>query len=148
MLLHWQCLIEMNSSVSNWRFERYVLATYVCTISANQTKAGGRGNGKNFNIFLHLVWACCCTSSLQDFQCRSGYHREETEIDQEEPLWQLGIISIFVIITLMVTYQVREGLGVQCEQDWPKNWTLWDPELKGAGREQDIVSHHRLFMAS
>ena len=35
--------------------------------------------------FLHLVWACCCTSSLQDFQCGSGYHREETEIDWEEP---------------------------------------------------------------
>ena len=35
--------------------------------------------------FLHLVWACCWTPSLQDFQCRSGYHREETEIDWEEP---------------------------------------------------------------
>ena len=34
---------------------------------------------------LHLVWACCYTPSLQDFQCRSGYHREETETDQEEP---------------------------------------------------------------
>ena len=63
----------------------YALATYVCTISANRTKAGGRWNWKNFGVSVHLVWACCCTSSLQDCQCRSGYHREETEIDREEP---------------------------------------------------------------
>ena len=48
-----------------------------------------------------------------DFQRRSGYHREAAEIDREGPLWQLGIISVFVIITLVATYQVREGLRVQ-----------------------------------
>ena len=63
------------------------------------------------------------------------------------PLWQLGIISVFVIITLVATYQVREGLRVQCEQDWPKDRTLWNPKLKGAGRGQDVVNFHRLFMA-
>ena len=94
--------------------------------------------------FLHLALACCCTSSLQDFQCRSGYHREETETDREEPLLTTGYISLFVIITLVATYQVREGLRVQCEQDWPKDRTLWNPKLKGAGRGQDVVNLHRL----
>ena len=60
---------------------------------------------------------------------------------------QLGIISVFLIITLVATYQVREGLRVQCEQDWPKDRTLRNPELKGAGRGRDVVNHHRLFTA-
>ena len=41
-------------------------------------------------------------------------------------IWQVGIISVFVITTLMMTYQVREGLGAQCEQDWPQTEGGWE----------------------
>ena len=47
-----------------------------------------------------------------------------------------------MIITLVATYQVREGLRVQCEQDWPKDRTLWNPELKGARRCQPSQTVH------
>ena len=50
------------------------------------------------------------------------------------PFDTLGVTCVLVIITIRTTDQVREGLGVQREQDCPENRTLWNPRLKGAGR--------------
>ena len=50
----------------------------------------------------------------------------------------MGVTCVFVIITLMMTYQVIGVLGVQCEQDWPKNRTLQNTELKGLGEGKTL----------
>ena len=86
--------------------------------------------------FLLFIFSLgCCWYTLTEARVSEGRNRNWSGW---APFDTVGVICVFVIITIKTTDQVREGLGVQCEEDCPKNWTLWNPKLKGAGRGKTL----------
>ena len=72
------------------------------------------------------------------FNAGVDFTEKRLKLIRRNPLWQLGIISVFVIITLMATYQVREGWEYNVNRIVPRTEPCGTPNWRGLGEDETL----------
>ena len=112
VLFHWQCLVKMHSKVRKGGLKRNPTSTYICRLAADRTDEPTSTISVFFCVKLQFValhpWQSIAYTGLNVGLSRSKIARWCIVRD-------LCVISVFVIVTAVTRYDIRQWLWIRGE---------------------------------